>query len=175
MYAEYVGLTSEALSLIEQFRASPSESRSEILIRALSQVTRPELQSGAYLDLGQGAQLRIGETPILYLSEDAKRWRKADAIAEVRADGFYLDGRKIRPSKGSVLQPAMKLVQERKGHRNSLGELISLSAWRQWYVIRDGKLLSMFELKDPALARRRSRSVVLNEDQQRALAEALGL
>ena len=53
----------------------------------------------------------------------------------------------------------MRIVQERKNHRNGKGELISLSAWRQWYVSRDGKFVSMLELKDPKLARRRGREV----------------
>jgi hypothetical protein len=58
----------------------------------------------------------------------------------------------------------MKLVQERKHHRNAEGELISLSAWRQWFVIRAGKLVSMLELKDPLLARTRGRQVANPED-----------
>jgi hypothetical protein len=33
--------------------------------------------------------------------------------------------------------------------------LISLSAWRQWHVVRDEKLVRLFDLKDPAKARRR--------------------
>jgi hypothetical protein len=116
------------------------------------------------LDLGQGAQLRIGEKPILFLSEEAKRANRPDAEAVIRSDGFYLDGKRIEPSKGSVLQPAMKLIQERKGHRNAKGELISLSAWRQWHVVRDGKLVSMLELKNPALAHRRKRDYVSLDD-----------
>jgi hypothetical protein len=53
----------------------------------------------------------------------------------------------------------MRLVQERKGHRNAKSEIISLSAWRQWHVVRDGRLFSMFELKDPTLARKRTLGV----------------
>jgi hypothetical protein len=158
-YAEYPGLTAEAVALIEQHRRSPFESKSQILVRVLSdpngrataRVPDPDL------DLGQGARLRVGERPVLFLSEEAKRKGQPDAVAEVRADGFYLEGKRIEPSKGSVLQPAMKIVQERENHRNANGEIISLSAWRQWHVLREGKLFSIVELKDPALARKRGR------------------
>lgn len=159
MYAEFVGLTPEAVTLVERLRLSAQESKSDILVRVLSALLAPKEKSDDVLQLGQGAFLRVGEQPMLFLSEAAKRLRKPDAIAEVRSDGLYLDGVRIKPSKGSVLQPAMKLVQERKGHRNADGALISLSAWRQWHVIRDGDLLSMVDLKDPALAHRRGRAV----------------
>lgn len=159
MYSEFVGLTPQAVALIERYRLSRDESQSDIIVRVMSSLAQPEpaKRQTEFLDLGQGATLRVGERPILFLSEDGKRRGRPDAVAEVRADGFYLDGQRIEPSKGSVLQPAMKLVQHRKNHRNHQGELISLSAWRQWHVIRDGKMLSMLELKDPALARKRGR------------------
>jgi hypothetical protein len=60
-------------------------------------------------------------------------------------------GKKIEPSKGSVLQPAMRLIQEKLNHRNERGEIISLSAWRQWHVERDGQLKPVLEPKDPSL------------------------
>jgi hypothetical protein len=157
MYAEYVGFTPEAVTLVEQFRLSPNESKCDILVRVLSPLIRRESKQQTYLDLGQGARLCVGERPVLFLSEDAKKSGKPDAVAEVRSDGFYMDGRKIEPSRGNPLQPALKIVQQRIGHRNNKGELISLSAWRQWHVIRDGKLNSILELKDPQLARKRGR------------------
>jgi hypothetical protein len=49
----------------------------------------------------------------------------------------------------------------RAGHRNEKGELVSLSAWRRWYVIRDKKFVPLLELKDPTLARTRSRKTEL--------------
>jgi hypothetical protein len=159
-YSEFAGLTAEAAALIERHRQSPIESKSQILVRVLSGANgKPTANTNpGYLDLGQGVYLRVGEQPVLFLSEEAKRQRKPDAVAEVRSDGFYMDGKRIAPSKGSVLQPAMKIVQERKKHRNSDGEIISLSSWRQWHVVREGKLLRMDELKDPALARKRGRA-----------------
>ncbi len=159
VFAEYIGFSAEASALIEQFRQSPIESKSDILVRVLSGLKgqTAHVDSTEFFDLGQGARLRIGEKPMLFLTEEAKRGRQPDASAEIRKNGFYLDGKKILASRGNPLQPAMKLVQERKNHRNDKGELISLSAWRQWHVVRDGKLVSMLELKDPALAHRRGR------------------
>ena len=155
---EYAGLTQEAATLIEGFRTSPGESKSDILVRVLrpgSDGSKSPPVGG--IDLGQGVVLPVGEKLYLYLSEDAKRSRKANAVAEVMADGFYLSGKKIEPSHGSVLQPAMKQIQEKIGHRNERGEIISLSAWRQWHVLRDGNLVPVFELKAPNLARKRGR------------------
>ena len=134
-----------------------------LIVRVLSSLIPPHrARSTEFLDLGQGVRLHIGERPVLYLSQAAEKKEPPDAVAEIRSDcGFYLDGQKIESSspRGNPLQAAMKLVQERKGHRNAKGEIMSLSAWRQWHVDRDGRRVSMFELKDPALARKRTRRV----------------
>ena len=139
------------------------------IIQRCAGILRPSAlstsDSDGFLDLGQGAHLRVGEKPVLFLSEAAKRSGQPDAVAEVRAEGFYLNGRKIEPSHGSVLQPAMKIVQKRKNHRNSKGELISLSAWRQWHVVRDNNLIPIFELKDQKLARKRGRTTTLTTEE----------
>lgn len=107
------------------------------------------------LDLGQGAVIYVGEELYLFLSEGDKVDKTPAAVAEVREDGLYLYGKRIESSGGSILQSAMKIVQAEKNHRNSKGELISLSAWRQWHVLRDGKFVRIFDIKDPALARGR--------------------
>jgi hypothetical protein len=166
---EYIGLNKAQSTLIECHRRSPAETKSEIIERVMSAMrpagqSRPIASADGWFDLGQGARLHVGEKPLLFLSEGAKRRRSPDAVAEIRSDGFYMDGKKVAPSNGSVLQPSMKIVQERKGYRNSKGEIISLSAWRQWHVLRDGKLLSMLELKDPNLARKRGRIEMTLED-----------
>lgn len=170
MYAEYVGLTAEAITLIEERRRSPGESRSEIIIRALAAPTlvQAEAQQRGHrkrMELGQGAYLLVGEKPVLFLTEEAKRTNKPDAIAEIRSENeFYMNGEEIEPSRGSVLQPAMRRIQEARNHRNEKGDIVSLSAWRQWHVERDGKMVSLFELKDPELARRRVRSIFTLDD-----------
>jgi hypothetical protein len=101
----------------------------------------------------------VGEKPLLFLFEENKKRNEPNAVAEVKEDGFYLKGKKIPPSRGSVIQPAMQMIQEELKHRNKDGQLVSRSAWRQWYVVRDGKLVSLFELKDPAKAKKRGRVV----------------
>ena len=156
MYAEYVGLTAEVIALIEQFRQTPNESKSDIIGRQFT-AALSGVRSSKMFEFGQGAKVPVGEPLFLFLSEEAKRRNEPDATAEVRSDGFFLEGKKVEPSKGSVLQPAMKIIQERKGHRNGQGELISLNAWRQWYVVRDRKFIPLTELKDPTLARKRGR------------------
>jgi hypothetical protein len=164
-FVEFAGLTQEAAMLIEAFRQSPSETKSDILTRVLSHLHKTEpAEDQDELDLGQGAKLRVGEKVYLFLSKETKDAKKPVAVALVKGDGFYLWDKKIEPSKGSVLQPAMKLVQERVGHRNDSGELVSLSAWRQWHVAREGKLVPIVELKDPRLAHTRGRSVSFSTD-----------
>lgn len=157
---EYAGLTQEAATLIESFRTSPAESKSDIILRALGPLNSGKSEvadSERFLDLGQGARLRVGETLSLFLSEESKRKRQPEATAEARADGLYLNGKRVAPSKGSYLQPAMLSIQEKRNHRNDRGQIISLSAWRQWHVERAGKLVPVLELKDPALAHKRGR------------------
>ena len=186
VYAEYVGLTQETITLIDGLRASPSETKDEILLRVLRPLppnskAKAPLRAEApksSLDLGQGVVLLEGERPLLFLSEAAKeayvqRGAPPDAIAEIKAGGFYLNGARVAPSKGNPLQPAMHQVQRAKGHRNAAGDIVSLSAWRQWNVQRDGKLIRLLDLKDPAQAhKRRSTSPSLVTD---ISAEELGL
>src|ERR1700679_2330373 len=153
MFVEYAGLTQEASTLIERLRRDPSETKSDILVRVLSPIvgTAPSQGQETYLDLGQGARLRVGERAYLFLSlsEDAKR-NQPDAVAQVYSDGLHLDGKLVEPSNGSFLHPAMRVIQKKSNHRNEKGEIISLSAWRQWHVERDGHLVPVFELKDRA-------------------------
>jgi hypothetical protein len=108
------------------------------------------------IDLGQGVGVYAGEPLYLFLSKASKLRGVPEGSAEFREDGgLYLGGRKVQPSRGSAIQPAMQAFQARLNHRNEKGEMISLSAWRQWNVKRDGKFLSLDELKDPALAHKR--------------------
>jgi len=164
MIVEYAGLTQEASTLIEGFRQSPTESKADIIVRVLSPLSRPAFapaQPSAaqkYLDLGQGVKLVVGEKAYLFLSLATFREERPQAVAVVGEDGFYLDGKLVPVSNKSYTQPAMKVVQEKLGHRNNDGELISLSSWRQWHVIRRNKYTPLEELKDPKLARKRSTS-----------------
>lgn len=169
IFGEFIGITQDVSTLIEQRRVSPGESKNQILRRELSRplpasrpVPRPAAApalSSDFFDFGQGAKVPMGERLFLFLSEDAKRNAKPDGVAEVRHEGLFVDGRRVDPSHGSVLHPAMQHFQRRHGHLNEKGELISLSAWRQWHVLRDRKWVQLLELKDPALAKRRGRTL----------------
>ena len=158
-FVEFAGLTQEAASLVERRRISPSETKSDIIVRVLSSNYPPEQPKAVEptLDLGQGVHLKLGETLHLFLSEQSKRLRHPEGQAEVRADGLYMNGKRVKPSRGSAHHAAMKQVQEKRNHRNEKGDVISLSAWRQWHVERDGKMVPLDALKSPDLAHRRSR------------------
>jgi hypothetical protein len=158
MITKYVGLTAEASALIESRRSRPDQAEWEIIVDALKPVTGPSKES---LNLGQGVVLSAGQTLYLFLSEGSKRARKPDGTAEVRVDGLYVDGQKIEPSRGSPLQPAMQIFQERSKH------VVSLSSWRQWHVLREKRFIPLVELKDPAQARRRGAPI----DTDKLLAE----
>jgi hypothetical protein len=154
MYDEFVGITQHVDYLIERNRIRPGETKCEILARVLgnSNSADPE-DKPVGLDLGEGVRLSVGE--MLYLFLHKRKQIKEDATAEIKEDGLYMGGQKIVPSKGSLLQPAMQIVQRRLNHYNNEGQLVSLSAWRQWHVLRDGKLVRLFDLKDPAKAKKR--------------------
>lgn len=158
MYSEFVGLTSDVTTLIERLRKSPDESKSDILKRVLTPlVPAPKTNptSLANFELGQGVMLTEGETLLLFLTKSAKQAMKPDGSAEIRKDGFYMNGKKINSSPKRALNRAMKMIQEKMGHKNDRGEIISHSSWRDWHVLRDGRLFSLDELKNPALAHRR--------------------
>jgi hypothetical protein len=165
IFSEYVGLTAEAVSLIEGLRADARESKSQILVRILAPLQNsnseiaddsPERSKAIeYMDYGEGIRIAIGEPLLLFLSLREKDPRKPDAHGEIRRDGFYLDGNKIGPSHKRQFAPAMHFIQKKKQHRNPSGDLVSLSAMRQWHVIRDGELRSLEDIKDPKIARKR--------------------
>jgi hypothetical protein len=158
MIVEYVGLTREGATIIEQFRTAPTETKADIIVRVLGSLL-PRTAPDLFLDLGQGVKIPIGERIELYLPKT--KLGNPDAVAEARVDGLFMDGEKyVAPRRGdSPLHPAMRRVQERKNNRNSKGELISLSAFRQWYVKRNDRLVRVDELKDSGLARKRSQPV----------------
>ena len=175
MFVEYVGLEQDVASEIEDRRENKSETKNAILRRLFGK--RPMHQEAgvppAHLDFGQGIKLPVGERLFLYLTAPKTVDQKPDGTAEVGAEGIYLDGKLVTPSKGSALAPAMHAVQARLNHINDKGKLVSLSAYRQWYVVRDKKLVPLDQLKDPKLRRhRKSKNSVVDV---RALLAELGL
>lgn len=171
VHVEFAGLTAEAVRLIEGLRQSPSDSKSQILVRALAPLqknaapAKPATPDREYVDYKEGIHLFVGEKVYLFLSRDAKYQGKPDAEAEIRKDGMYMGGKRIEPSHGRPFQPAMEIVQTKKKHFSKTnGGTVSLSAIRKWCVLRDGKYLTLNELKDPALRRTRGRTVDIDLD-----------
>lgn len=71
-----------------------------------------------------------------------------------------MGGKRIEPSHGRPFQPAMKIVQtERKHFSKTNGGTVSLSAMRQWHVLRDGRFVMLTELKDPKQKRTRGKKL----------------
>lgn len=169
VHVEFAGLTAEAVRLIEGLRQSPSDTKSQILVRALTPLqknaapAKPATPDREYVDYKEGIHLYVGEKVYLFLTRSAKHAGKPDAEAEVRKNGLLMDGKLIPPSHGRPFQPAMEIVQKRKKHFSEAhGGTVSLSAIRKWCVLRDGKYLTLNELKDPALRRTRGRTVDIN-------------
>lgn len=166
VFQKYVGLTSAAAEAIEMHRSSPSETESDIIVRRLGGggAARPAFEQSSLtpknqLDVGQGIRLNVGEAAYLFLSKtDAINARHA-AIAKVTAKGLELDGRIFPQHRGSYVQRPMKHIQKKLKHVNEAGELISLSAYRQWHVFRERVLVPIETLKDASKARKRSRAL----------------
>lgn len=161
-YAEYVGLTQDAITALEINRKTPTESRSTILIRMaglLASVPSVKPENADYtrktLDFGEGIKLFVGERLYLFITNQSLVSGEADAEAVIKRDGLYMDGKKVVALKGRPFHQAMRQVQERMNHKNEKGEIISLSAIHKWHVFRDGIYKSLLNLKDPKLARTR--------------------
>lgn len=155
MFVKYAGLTVEAAKVLELNRVSPDEQESDIIVRLATSLQSPTVR---HLGLGQGVKVIVGEKLYLFLDEQAKRQGKPNGVADVKADGLYVEARKIRASKNSLIQPAMRHFQDK------LGRHTSLNAYKQWNVLREGKWVRLDELKDPSLARKRSRDVLTLAD-----------
>jgi hypothetical protein len=180
-YAEFVGLTAEAIALIEQARQSPTESKSAILVRVLAPTQPPALSDvndadAVWFDYGEGIRIREGEPLFLFLNRPNRHANKPDAKAEIRKDGFFLEGEYVGPSDKRQFTPAMKIVQARKNHIDKKGNPISTSAMRRWCVLRGGELVRLDDIKDPKLARRRNvLSVAERKKQKEELLKLVGL
>jgi hypothetical protein len=151
---KYVGLTAEASALIESLRSRPDQTESEIIVEALKSSAA---DTRVMLDLGQGVRLPPLDRLYLFLKEQSKKAKKPDGTAEVsaEADGIYVDGRKVQNSRGSPLAAAMLIFQKRAMKDGRADKMVSLNAWLKWHVLRGGRFVPLFELKDPTLARRR--------------------
>ena len=77
MFTEFVGITQEVANLIETHRVNPNETKCDILLRIIPPILHQPKNSGdQILDLGQGAQLKVGEKIVIattsYVLEEAE-------------------------------------------------------------------------------------------------------
>ena len=167
-FVKFVGLTQEAAEAIERKRQRADESESEIVARELGSRSTPSGPvNGAgppTLDFGQGIKLPMGQELYLFLSKTDAQSGRIAATGKVRAAGVEVGGRLFERHRGSYLQRPMKLVQERLNHRNAAGELLSLSAYQQWHVKKNGEFVPLDDLKDEKLRRRRRPTLDLSLD-----------
>ncbi len=61
----------------------------------------------------------------------------------------------------------MLIFQQRAVKDGRAPKVVSLNAWLKWHVLRDDRLVPLYELKDPTLARRRGPPV----DEEKLFAE----
>jgi hypothetical protein len=102
-----------------------------------------------------------GEPIVLKLS--SKYADRPLPTGEFRGGDFFMRGKKIVAKRSSVLQTAMQMFQEEVGDLAVNGGLVARNTYRQWYVYRDGKLIRLADLKDPALAHTRGQAITLED------------
>ena len=170
MFAKYVGLTAETLTLVEAFRQSPEQPFDSIInqgfttLRTLSgeQVT-PVKELGC--DLGQGAVLDQDEQVYCYLHLPERGARtRPDGTATARDGVLFIDGEPVVPQRGAWLQAALREIQSKVGHvSRKNGGLVSLNAWDHWYAVRNGELVTAGKLRSKLQHRKRRSAIDLHE------------
>ncbi|MBL6946972.1 MAG: hypothetical protein ISR47_10060 [Rhodospirillales bacterium] len=168
MSAKTVRLSRETVALVEHFRESLFQSEDEILHAALTRLERNDRSAGrksaAVLDeeigcdLGQGAVLANGEAMYLFRYRASLESGKFEGIAMARDGKLFIGEMEIRPSRGSLVQPALQMVQRRLNDiSQTRGGYVVLDAWEYWYVKRDGRFLRVGDLRNPEKIQRRHR------------------
>jgi len=168
MIVKYAGLTAETSEMLEQFRSSPKQTDDE-LIRYVCQSLTAErmpkrraatasLEQGC--DLGSGVVLGEGERVYCFLYRDSLDAQKPEGIAIAQGGALYIDGQKVERSKGSLVQPALQIVQRRVSHVSpTTGNLVCRDAWEAWYAQREGRLLRVGDLRPKHRIARRHRKL----------------
>jgi hypothetical protein len=159
MYAKFIGIGPETAALIEERRRSPSQSEDEILLAALRPADKGQVSSSTAIgcDLGKGAILRDQERLYLFRYKSSKDRGEPEAVAIATAGKLVLFGKSVKKSRGSLVTPALKTVQERLNDRDKRGRLTSLDAWKYWFVHRSGVYVPAGELRDSSKIVRRGR------------------
>lgn len=161
-----VNLNATTIQLLEGRRLSKEESIDQILQRILSPTpkspapTAPEKS----FNLGKGVWLSEGEEMFMFRAKASRDQQKPEAVAKVVDGKLMLFDQPVMMSKGSYVQPALRRVQIALQDKNPYGEYISLDAWSYWYVARNGKLVTVGELRDPDQITRRRKPLKLDLD-----------
>lgn len=161
MFTKYVGLTAETSEMVERLRATPTETEDDIIRRALTGLgsARPGVARVDYVvgcDLGSGVALQQNERIQCYIRTGDMTQREPDGTAVARNGALFIGTDRIVPQRGAWLQAALKIIQQKIGHRSSTtGDLVSLDAWEHWFVIREGKQMRLADLRTRRRARRR--------------------
>lgn len=168
MSAKTVRLSRETVALIERLRESLFQSEDEIVHAALTRLVRaghaparkeaPAVDAEIGCDLGQGARLANGEIMYLFRYRSSRETGKFEGTATARDGKLYVGEVEVRPSNGSLVTPALQMVQKRLGDISPTRHgLVVLDAWEYWYVRRDERWIRVGDLRDPDQIQRRRR------------------
>ena len=151
------GATAATSTAPTRWDASETHDRINLDVDAPPRATGTPANQGCHL--GSDVWLEEGEQLFCFRRMSSLESGSAEAVAVARGGHLYVDGVAIRPSKGSILQPALRQVQIKIGDLSpTAGGPTSLDAWKYWYVRRQGHYVRVHELRDPAkIARRRRR------------------
>ncbi len=188
MFAKYVGITNETATLIEYFRENPGQSEDDIIRKSLGKLREIDRLWGRKeetgvdsvrtdnaefgCDLGMGAVLRNKEGIFCFRYKSSMEARKPEGVAIARDGKLFIDGQEVHRSRGSLVQPALQLIQRKiKDVSKTTGDLTSLDAWEYWYVEREGKFVPVGHLRKPNEIRRRTKRHELSEEEIAAFSD----
>jgi hypothetical protein len=167
MAGKTVRIGRETAALIERFRDSLFQSDEEVIQAALTRLAEKNPKTPAEpttvagsdtvgCDLGQGAVLAEGEAIYLFRYRTSKESGRFEGVATARGGKLFMGDVEVMPSRGSLVQPALQMVQRRLNDVSpSRGGFVVLDAWDYWYVRRQGRYVRVGDLRDPGLIQRR--------------------
>lgn len=167
MASKTMRIDRETAALIEHFRESLFQTDEEVVRTALKRLLErgpgspqkpaAEAESGGMgCDLGQGVHLAEGEAIYLFRYRASLESGKFEGVAIARGGKLFIGETEVRPSRGSLVQPALKMIQGKLNDVSpSRGGFVVLDAWDYWYVRREDRYIRVGDLRDPEQIRRR--------------------
>ncbi len=173
MSAKSVEISTKTAALIEGFRDNLFQSEDDIIGAALERLRETETREGRIepfetaagktgCDLGMGVVLAEGEKLYLFRYKASLGSLEPDGTATARGGRLYVEGEEVAPSKGSLVQPALRLLHRRR--RIGGAPAIPHKAWEQWHVHRDGRFVPVADLRTPESISRRDRDPGIDLD-----------